>query len=93
MKIDNTDFNQGWAKTKTEAQFVAEFIHMDHVFPEAADKTQKLKDAYRMLTGYKESPVIPAHNPAPAQESGKTPVIPAITIKAVEKPNEENKAG
>jgi hypothetical protein len=51
MKIDATGFTPEWAWGHTEEEFIKEFSAepMGHVFPDAADKPAKLREAYQLL--------------------------------------------
>ena len=48
MKIDGISFNKEWAKEVSEAQFVAEFQNVEHIYP-GTDKDARLKAAYAKL--------------------------------------------
>jgi len=49
MKIDGVGFNHGWAKTKTEDEFVKELKDHAHIYPDAKDKVAKLKEVHALL--------------------------------------------
>lgn len=78
MTIDELGFNADWAKGKTKAQFVEEFVGMDHVYANytKADKATALESAWKKLRNEPEEI-------APAEVSGGTPVS-IVTTK--EKP-------
>lgn len=51
MTIDGVTFVQAWAKKKTEAQFVKEFVPHTHIYPnlKGDERVEKLKEVYRKL--------------------------------------------
>ena len=77
MKIDGPSFDQQWSWGKTEAEFVKEFIGMEHIYPDADDKAAKLKEVYAQLQHGKPAdfkmpkPVVVASTPGSAAPAGK----------------------
>lgn len=59
VKIDGINFNQTWAATKTEKEFVDEYSNMDTHYPglDKKAKTDALKAAYKQLTKAEAEPV------------------------------------
>lgn len=53
MVVKNTDFNQQWAKGKSEAEFVAEFKGVEVIGLSEAE----LSDTYYAVTGNKKPEV------------------------------------
>lgn len=69
-------FNQEWAKTKSKADFVAEFMGHEHIFPEmkAADKTARLEQVWKTLRNEpEEAAPIPQGEVAPAAPMAEPP--------------------
>lgn len=74
FNVDGHGFNAAWAKKKTADQFVAEFVNMDHIYPDITDKAEKaakLKQVHAEIM--KEG--------APAPEQQNTGFMPAKTAE------------
>lgn len=65
VKIDGHNFNKSWAKKKSEAEFVAEFIGVDVIYKDAENREDALKAAYQELVAEPESK---SENPEEAAE-------------------------
>ena len=63
MKIDGISFNQAWAQSKSEKEFIEQHIHAfdDSTHPisrmNQTDRRKFLRNAYSLLTGKAETPV------------------------------------